>query len=363
MCYAKPGPRCYSSFEAAIIKQTKSVIASYEELSNIQKNDGTTQADLEKAIQKRVIETKKLRELEASRDATAGGIKRLEKEYEEIVSEDHSQEELNEISDKLNKAQNRFNQELYAYDELNDTVNGKTPSPIISDRDYKKNLKHLINQREKAKVLKNTIRLLHEEKNPANDDDFRKKVKSLKNKQEEILSLTKKMEHSILTRQHIKDGVITDPRTRDDWLKEATALREEEAENRKNNYTAEAERISLKASYATRMSSIAASGYKATMPSLTDSKGNVADYALDYNEAKRKWVWKSHDNDESKTMDMTSDGKAVYLNRKTGEQETFTMEEREQPAIFKTLLRPNGKYSNVLMANHERIKHNPSLVK
>lgn len=363
MCYAKPGPRCYSSYETAILKQTKSVIASYEELSTLAKDTSATQEDLQAATLKRANETKKLRELEASRDATAGGIKRLEKEYEDIVSEDHSEEELNEISSKLNKAQKRFSQELYAYDELNDTVNGKTPSAIISDRDHKKNLKHLMNQREKARVLKHEMRLLQEENNPANDDDFRKKAKSLKNKREEFLSLTKKMEHSILTRQHIKDGVITDPRTRDDWLKEATALREEEAENRKNNYTAEAERIALKASYATRMGSLAASGYKATMPSLTDSKGNVADYALDYNETKRKWVWKSHDGDESKTMDMTSDGKAVYLNRKTGEQETFTMEEREQPAIFKTLLRPNGKYSNVLMVNHERIKHNPSLVK
>jgi hypothetical protein len=157
MCYASPGPRCYSHASAAATKAKEKADALFQSIQDArsevelvsslieQETDDKQIASLmdtrkklaqkaETAVVAHTAACAKWEQAEKDAEATLGGISNLYKKIKEQESSAKPDYKvIAESTIRLNNAMGYFKKKLTKYDEEYGTVNGKKPSRWASD--------------------------------------------------------------------------------------------------------------------------------------------------------------------------------------------------------------------------------------
>jgi chromosome segregation ATPase len=194
MCYASPGPRCYSHASVAATNAKEKADALFQSIQDarsevdlvsslIEKETDDRQIDsllesrkqltqkTEKAVEAHKAACAKWAQAEKDAEATLGGIANLYKtvkEHENSAKPDYKV--IAETTMRLNNAKRYFQKKLSKYDEVYGTVNGKKPSRWASDY----GMEHLNQQIDKYQKRRATL-----ERNDPKYLAATKKVKSL----------------------------------------------------------------------------------------------------------------------------------------------------------------------------------------
>ena len=157
MCYASPGPRCYSHASAAATKAKEKADELFQSIEDARSEIELVSALIEKesddskigplmesrkelvkkagvAVEAHTAACAKWEQAEKDAEATLGGIASLYnsvKEQENSAKPDYKV--ITETTIRLNNAKRRFQNKLNKYDEIYGTVNGKKPSRWASD--------------------------------------------------------------------------------------------------------------------------------------------------------------------------------------------------------------------------------------
>jgi hypothetical protein len=177
MCYASPGPRCYSHASVAAtkakekadslfqsIQDTRSEVAVVSDLIEQETDDKRIDSLMEsrkKLIKKTEIAVEahndscvKWEQAEKDAEATLGGIANL---YKSVKEQENSAKPdykvIAETTIRLNNAKTYFQKKLNKYDEAYGTVNGKKPSRWASEY----GVEHLNRQIDKYQQVRSTL--------------------------------------------------------------------------------------------------------------------------------------------------------------------------------------------------------------
>lgn len=243
MCYASPGPRCYSHAKADVEKTQ----AQYDELEKrvkkldddvhyfIEKHQelsdkegcppGTLKHYKDQAIataKQRDMAKQKMKKVQKKNHAaiedayaTKGGMAALEESIIEIQSRGFGAEFQ---IDELDKAKKTYAARMEKYDEKNQTVDGRKPSIYGNDEgidELRGKLKDT--QKKLAETYQNDL---------IKGTDSRKKIDRL---EEQERRLKGQLSHAYATDRHIQAGIIADPK-RIAKLREEAAQRDKDAQ-------------------------------------------------------------------------------------------------------------------------------------
>lgn len=177
MCYASPGPRCYSHASAAATKAKEKADALFQSIQDARSEVELVSALIEKesddtkigplmesrkelvkkaevAVEAHNVACAKWEKAEKDAEATLGGIANL---YKTVKEEENSAKPdykvIAETTIRLNNAKRYFQNKLNKYDEVYGTVNGKKPSRWASEY----GMEHLNQQIDKCQKLRSTL--------------------------------------------------------------------------------------------------------------------------------------------------------------------------------------------------------------
>ena len=211
MCYASPGPRCYSHASAAASKAKEKADALFESIldarseasvvSELIKNETNNEKidsliavrnelvkKAEQAASDHRVACAKWERAERDAEATIGGITNLYntvREQENAAKPDYKV--IAETTIRLNNAKRYFQAKLRKYDEAYGTVNGKKPSRWASEY----GVRHLDQQIDKYQKRRATL--------DRNDPKYLSSTKKLK-------SLMEQKAHAMETLRAIQQG-------------------------------------------------------------------------------------------------------------------------------------------------------------
>lgn len=226
MCYASPGPRCHTHASQDVQNYKDKIEATDEQLEKKLKNAREWQADhdrlagkpdavastvkfyaknakqderaAEKLKEKIAGLTVKLKEAERDANATKGGIEELETKIAELEDKGYGAEFVKE---DLRIAKHSYDLRMEKYDERNQTVYGRKPSPYGDDEGIDK-------LRGKLKASEKRLSGLYKDelvKNVDNSD----KIAAAK---EGNRRLRNQLAHAYATDKRRRDGIIHDPK-------------------------------------------------------------------------------------------------------------------------------------------------------
>lgn len=211
MCYASPGPRCYSHASAAATKAKEKADALFQSIQDARSEVELVSALIEKEsdeskigplvesrkelVKKAAVAVEahneacvKWEKAEKDAEATLGGIANL---YQTVKEQENSAKPdykvIAEATIRLNNAKRYFQNRLNKYDEVYGTVNGKKPSRWASEY----GMEHLNRQIDKCQKLRSTL--------DRNDSKYLSASKKLK-------SLLEQKSHAVDTMRVIQQG-------------------------------------------------------------------------------------------------------------------------------------------------------------
>lgn len=213
MCYASPGPRCYSHASVAATNAKAKADALFQSVQDARsevelvsaliekESDDKKISDLMQSRKKLVKQTEtavknhaaactKWEQAEKDAEATQGGVAAL---YTSIKEQENSAKpnykEIAEKTMRLNNAKRYFQQKLNKYDEAYGTVNGKKPSRWASEY----GVDQLNQQIDKYQKVRSTL--------DRNDPKYLSATKKLK-------SLMEQKAHAVDTLRVVQQGKV-----------------------------------------------------------------------------------------------------------------------------------------------------------
>lgn len=226
MCLKSPGPRCFGhanedaenikkNLDASTAKHdkhlenSKAFIADHDRIANkpdavkstvkfYEKSAMQERRDADKEKERMVKLAKKHADAKKDANATAGGIEKLKEEIATLESRGYGAEF---VKDELREAEQTYNKRMEMYDERNQTVFGRKPSPYGTDEGI---------DTLRGRLKKNEAKLaaLHKDE-LVNNTDNRDKIAKAKDASRR---LKEQLKHAYATDKRRRDGIIHDPK-------------------------------------------------------------------------------------------------------------------------------------------------------
>lgn len=377
MCYAKPGPRCDNAYKQSYVSTIANVMkvdssidtVRANMLQSVSKGETIDTKDLEQlhALEQRKIElNEKLVQIQEKRDATEGGLQRLDRSINRKVNgsfmnyfdlSEKDQEEYDGMIQRYNKGNAEYNAQLKAYDSKFDTVNGKQPSKLYLETEKLRQEFHKTQSEYTA--MKDEESELAQDAGKSHEGWVRQSQlqDSLVPMKKKLAAQKKKYHHAMETSHRVNNEGLHVSLPPEAWEREQHLMRKSsEAASARGNVEL-AHHYNVRSVQAKREKLISANDGKVAMPTLMDSSGNPSKWALAYDESKRTWNWT--DGEEKVPVGSTDQKTRVETKQGT----LFVSKDALVPAKVNLLMSPTtGRETTQIVPVLSKIQKNPESV-